>query len=48
MNVNETEVNTFVNQKLCFKIQLKDTFDKTSEASNETCTTGIKTLDYWI
>ncbi len=43
MNVNETEVNTFVNQKLCFKLQLKDMFNKTSEASNETCTTGKNT-----
>ncbi len=43
--MNETEVDAFVNQKLCFKIQLKDSFNKTSEASNLTCTTGKNTVN---
>ena len=33
-------MNVFVNQQLCLKIQLKDTFNKTSDASVETCTNG--------
>jgi hypothetical protein len=43
--VNEREVDAFVNQNLCFKIQLKDSFNKTSEESNEVCTTGKKTVN---